>query len=52
MFVGHRSEGFEGTLHDALGADVNPASGGHLAIHHQTFALGLVKMIPVGPGAD
>ena len=36
-------------LHDALAADVDPAAGGHLAVHHQALAVELVKMLPGGP---
>ena len=35
MLAAHFGEGFEGALHDALGADVDPRAGGHLAVHHQ-----------------
>ena len=52
MFVGHRGERFERALNDALRADVDPTAGGHLAVHHQAFAFELVKVFPVGPGAD
>ena len=45
-------EGFVGSLHDALAADVDPRSGGHLPIHHQALAFELVEMLPVGPAAD
>ena len=38
-----------GALQDALGADVDPASGGHLAVHHQPGLIELVEGLPVGP---
>ncbi len=44
-----RSEGLVGALEDALGADVDPASGGHLAVHHQTLGVELVKVLLCGP---
>ena len=40
---------FVGALHDALTADVNPRTGRHLAVHHQAFAIKLVKVLPRGP---
>ena len=45
--AGDRGEGLEGALQDALGADVDPGPGGHLAVHHQ--ALGL-EPAELGPG--
>ena len=42
-------EGLVGALDDALAADVDPRSGGHLAVHHQALALELVEVIPIGP---
>ena len=51
MLVSHRSKRFEGSLYDALRADVNPTTRSHLAVHHQAFALEFMKVIPVGPGA-
>jgi hypothetical protein len=42
-------EGLVGALHDALGADVDPGAGRHLAVHHQPLAIELMKMGPVGP---
>ena len=49
MSVGHRCKGFERSLHDALRANVDPTAGGHLPVHHQTFAFKFMKVIPVGP---
>jgi hypothetical protein len=34
-----RGEGLVGALHDALGADVDPRAGGHLAVHRQAEGL-------------
>ena len=31
-------EGLVGALNDALGADIDPRPGGHLAVHHQHWA--------------
>ncbi|EJL76703.1 hypothetical protein PMI12_02167 [Variovorax sp. CF313] len=42
-------EGFEGALHDALAADVDPAARGHLAVHEEALAVELVEVLPVGP---
>ena len=42
-------KGLVGALHNALGADVDPAAGGHLAVHHQASAVELVEVLPVGP---
>ncbi len=42
-------EGLVGALHDALAADVDPAAGGHLAVHHQALAVELVEVLPGGP---
>ena len=52
MLVSHRGKRFEGSLHDALRADVNPTARSHLPVHHQAFTLEFVKMIPIGPGAN
>ncbi|RMU34474.1 hypothetical protein ALP30_01526 [Pseudomonas syringae pv. primulae] len=42
-------EGFVGALNDALAADVDPAAGGHLAIHRQALGIQFVEMLPTGP---
>ena len=36
-------------LEDALGADVDPRAGRHLAVHHQALTLKLVKVLPGRP---
>ena len=50
--VGHGGEGLEGALEDALGADVDPRAGGHLAVHRQAEVLEPTELLPVGPVAD
>ena len=50
--VGDRGEGLEGALQDALGADVDPRAGGHLAVHRQPEVLEPAELLPVGPVAD
>ena len=52
MFLAGGRECLECALHDALRADVDPASGGHLAVHHQPGALKFVELLPVRPVAD
>ena len=47
--LGHGCEGLEGTLQDALGSDVDPGAGRHLAVHHQAFILELAEVLPVSP---
>ena len=42
-------EGFVSALYDALRADVNPAAGGHLAVHRQAFGVQFVEVFPSGP---
>ena len=42
-------EGLVGALHDALGADVDPRAGRHLAVHEQALAVELVEVLPGGP---
>ena len=50
--VGHCGEGLEGALEDALGADVDPRAGGHLAVHREAEVLEPAELLPVGPVAD
>ena len=50
--VGDGAEGLIGALEDALGGDIDPGSGGHLAVHHQALGLELAEVLPVGPVAD
>ena len=49
MFSRCRSKRFVGALQNSLGADVDPASGCHLAIHHQAGAVEFVEVLPVAP---
>ena len=44
-------EGLKGALEDALGGDVDPGPGGHLAVHHQTLGLELAELGPGRPVA-
>ncbi len=48
----HGREGLEGALQDALGADVDPGPGGHLAVHGQPEVLQTAELLPVGPVTD
>ena len=52
MLAAHFGEGLVGALDDALRADVDPAAGGHLAVHHQPGAIELVELLPVRPFGD
>ena len=47
--AGHGAKGFVSSLYDALRANVDPGTGGHLAIHHQAFFIQFVEMFPVAP---
>ena len=49
MFLAGGGERFERSLHDSLRADVDPRTGGHLPVHHETGALEFVELLPVGP---
>src|ERR1019366_5847034 len=42
-------ERFVGSLHDALRANVDPGSRGHLSIHHEPLPIELREMLPGGP---
>jgi hypothetical protein len=37
-------------LHDSLGTDVDPTARGHLAKHHEPFAVEFMKVVPGCPG--
>ena len=50
--VGDGRERLEGALEDALGADVDPGAGRHLAVHRQPEVLEAAELLPVGPVAD
>ncbi len=45
-----RSQRLEGALENALGADIDPASGRHLAVHDQPGRFPLVEVLLGGPG--
>ncbi len=49
MLAAHLGEGLVGALHDALGADIDPGAGGHLAIHGQALPIELAEMLPGRP---
>ena len=49
MLAAHFGEGLVGALDDALRADVDPAAGGHLAVHHEPVAIERVEHLPVRP---
>ena len=49
---GHRGERLVGALEDALGADVDPRTGGHLPVHGQAERLQPAELRPGGPVAD
>src|SRR6266516_6148939 len=46
---GQRAEGLVGSLENPLAADVDPAAGGHLAVHDQAEPLELPEVFPRGP---
>ncbi len=52
MGAGTRRKGLVGPLDDALGSDVGPGAGGHLAKHHQAEALQVAEVLPRGPARD
>ena len=47
--AGDFGEAFVGALQDALGTDVYPGTGGHLAVHHEAFGFEAAEFAPVGP---
>src|SRR6266436_9571383 len=52
MFSRRRRERFVRALQDSLRADIDPASGRHLAVHCQTGAVELAEFFPIVPVAD
>jgi hypothetical protein len=48
----HRGEGFVGSLQDSLRTDVDPGTGGHLAVHRQAELFETTEFRPVGPVSD
>ena len=51
-FRSHGGKRFIGALQDPLGADVDPRTGGHLAIHRETQLLEAAEFIPICPIPD
>ncbi len=49
MLAARFDEGLIGALDNALAADVDPAAGGHLAVHGQAFGVQFVKVFPGRP---
>ena len=45
----HGRKGLEGALQDALGGDVDPRAGRHLAVHHEALVLEVAEVLPVSP---
>ena len=52
IFFSKGGEGFVGSLEDALGTDVDPGPGGHLAEHHEALFVQFTEVFPGGPVAD
>ena len=52
VLLPHGRERLVGALQDALGADVDPRAGGHLAVHREAEVLEAAELLPVGPVAD
>ncbi|OLT16652.1 hypothetical protein BJF80_04715 [Serinicoccus sp. CUA-874] len=52
LLGGDRGERLVGALQDALGADVDPGAGGHLAVHRQPELLEPAELGPGRPVAD
>ena len=52
MFAARGSEGLESSLHDSLAANVNPRTGGHLAIHGEAESLEAVELRVIVPLTD
>ncbi len=52
VLAGALGVGFVGSLEDALGADVDPGAGGHLAEHDETLGGEFIEMLLSGPVRD
>ena len=52
MFPCASAEGFVGALQDALGTDINPASGSHLSVHGEPHQVQLVEVFLCGMAGD
>ena len=48
-FAGDLGEALVGALEDALRADVDPRSGGHLAVHREALVFETPELVPVRP---
>ncbi|MNV26739.1 hypothetical protein D3C71_1178640 [compost metagenome] len=49
MLAARLGKGLVRALHDALRADVDPATRRHLAVHEQALLVQLAEVFPVGP---
>ena len=49
MLLGYRMKSLVGSLHNALRTNINPRTGGHLPVHHQSLPFQFIKMFPIGP---
>ena len=49
MLLARRPERLVGALQDSLRPDVDPASGGHLAVHRETLGLEPAELVPGRP---
>ena len=49
VLPGALGEGLVGALQDALGADVDPRAGGHLAVHREPQRFEPAELVPGGP---
>ncbi|MBA7605004.1 hypothetical protein ES703_12132 [subsurface metagenome] len=52
VLLGCCQVGLVGALEDALGADVDPRAGGHLAVHHQARPVQRVELLLGGPAGN
>ncbi len=52
VLLADRGERLVRALEDALGADVDPRTGGHLAVHGQAERFEAAELLPGGPVAD
>ena len=51
MLATQFDKGLVGALNNSLAADIDPGSGGHLAVHHETLAIELAEVLPCWPNA-
>ena len=45
----HLGKGLVCALNNALATNIDPTTGSHLAVHHQTLGIEFVEMLPIGP---